>query len=72
MTQTAITESLRRLPSTDQLLQDEFYYVSFDLIIEGEGVGAQKFIDFGRMEEKEGMGREGVGLELSICKAIIE
>jgi len=40
MTQTAITESLRRLPSTDQLLQDEFYYVSFDLIIEGEGVGA--------------------------------
>ena len=49
----------------------------FQIVIRDSGIGISQecignlFMDFGKLEDKEGRNRGGTGLGLSICKQII-
>ena len=58
--------------------KDYEYYSKIQIDIEDNGIGISQeninklFIDFGKLNDDEGMNLQGTGLGLSICKRIIE
>jgi len=58
--------------------KDSEYYSKIKIDIEDNGIGISQeninklFIDFGKLNDDEGMNLQGTGLGLSICKRIIE
>jgi signal transduction histidine kinase len=58
--------------------KDPEYYSKIKIDIEDNGIGISQeninklFIDFGKLNDDEGMNLQGTGLGLSICKRIIE